>query len=55
MECLHEEAIEEFQGTSTGNDASEKSVENLGSDSTMVKIVGHLWINLASKKEAPKY
>lgn len=47
VECLHEEAMEEFRGTSIGDDASEKSVENFGSDSTKVEIVGHLWINLA--------
>lgn len=40
VECLHEEAVKELQRTSSGDDISEKSFEDIDSDSTTVETVG---------------
>lgn len=40
MDCLHEEIIPELQETFTGDDISEKALENVDSDATNVETVG---------------
>ncbi|KAJ9688938.1 hypothetical protein PVL29_014543 [Vitis rotundifolia] len=40
VECLHEEAVKELQGISSGDDISEKSFDDIDSDSTTVETVG---------------
>ena len=40
VECLHEEAVKELQGTSSVDDISGKSFEDIDSDSTTVETVG---------------
>ena len=40
VECLHEEAVKELQRTSSSDDISEKSFEDIDSDSTTVETVG---------------